>query len=768
MNSNLPEKEPTVAFDAASSRSAEGNVNTSSTRSAAVAESPSVNFVGSPKNVSQGGARTGRSLNDPFATALSQDDEESINWREIFTMLRRRRRIIGAAFISVLALGLLITALTKPIYQASATLELIVPQQTGGGSSELPGLTDLIDNSRARSQATQIAVLQSAGVTNGAKNRVGVLNKTWRSSLDTLGGINIQPISDTDIIQVSVQSHDPQAAQAYAKALCQEYISQSKQQNRESVNNATAYINGRLKVVRADLDRARGALREFQEENDTIDLPAEAGVRAQNVLAGQDAIRAFEAQRRGDMAQLAALRSSIARLPATNTTPAGIERNTVVEDMKKSLTGLELERFRLSQEYTPQSEQVRSLDQQISSIRQRMAREAKTQVRAWTIEKDPIRLQQTQAAALLQTQIWANDSKARAMRSALEEQRSELSKVPAQQYRLGQLTTDMQTLQTTYELLNEKSLTLRLQRESSVATARLVPGNIMAQKVSPRYGANLITSFIAGLVIAIALAALVDRLDDRVHTQQDAEHSSGLPILAQIPFLHDKTQQTLLNNMNESTTLLESYRMLRTNIEFSSLGQPLRSIVVTSTQPNEGKSTTTADLAIAMALDDKKVILVDADLRRPTLHELFDLPNRIGFTSVVAKTATLEEALQETPVPGLYFLSSGPAPPNPTELLNSRSARAVWAQIIGACDLALIDTPPALVMADAQIVTSLMDAVILVISMQEAGRRDIERTSALLSRTGTPVLGAVLNKTRAENNDYYYNKNRYYGSYVKK
>ena len=723
------------------------------------------NSVGGPKNISLNGGRGGRSLNDPFVTALSQDDEATINWREIFTMLRRRRRIIGAVFISVVLLGLLVTRLTKPVYQAAATLELIIPQQAGGNSNELPGLSDLLDNTRARSLATQVAVIQSGGLLEAAKKR---LTLAKRETINRFNRLDVQPIAETDIIGVRVQSNDPAASSDYAKAICAEYIAQSKKQSRENINSATSYVNDRLKLVLIDLDKARGALRDFQDENKTINLAAEVEKGIGMLGESKASLVATEAEMKADSAELTAVRASMAKLPATLTRPAGIVRNTSVIAMKENLTELELERVKQSKEYAPGSEVMKSLDARISTIRTNMAKEAQTQISSWAIQDNPIRAMQAQSAATLQAKVWANESRSRALKDSLEEQKLELAKVPALQYRFSQLMTDMATLQSTYELLNEKSISLRLQQESSAPAARLMPGAIYGEKISPRVMSNLLGSIILGLVISIALAALIDRLDDRVHSRQDAEHSSGLPILAQIPYMQDKTQQSLLTTMNESTALLESYRMLRTNIEFSSLGQPLRSLVVTSTQPNEGKSTTTADLAIAMALDDKKVILVDADLRRPTLHELFNLPNRIGFTNVVAKTATLEEALQETSVPGLYFLSSGPAPPNPTELLNSRSARGVWAQIINECDLALIDTPPALVMADAQIVTSLMDAVILIISMQEAGRRDIERTSALLARTGTPVLGAVLNKTRAENNDYYYNKNRYYGAYVKK
>jgi receptor protein-tyrosine kinase len=240
--------------------------------------------------------------------------------------------------------------------------------------------------------------------------------------------------------------------------------------------------------------------------------------------------------------------------------------------------------------------------------------------------------------------------------------------------------------------------------EGRLANARVISvADVPKRPVSPNKPRNLILSTILGLMLALALAALADRMDDRVHSEEDAESASRLPVLAHIPFIQEKAKQSLINNTDQTSSLLESYRMLRTNIEFAAVGEPIRSIVVTSSQPNEGKSTTSVDLAIVMALDGRKVILVDADLRRPSSHKLLGLSNKFGFTSVVAGTRTLEDALQDTTTPNLRVLTSGPTPPNPPEFLNSKAARSLLREIRDMADIVIIDTPPGLVMADAQI-----------------------------------------------------------------
>jgi succinoglycan biosynthesis transport protein ExoP len=220
-----------------------------------------------------------------------------------------------------------------------------------------------------------------------------------------------------------------------------------------------------------------------------------------------------------------------------------------------------------------------------------------------------------------------------------------------------------------------------------------------------------------------------------------------------------------VNTGDRVTPLLESFRMLRANIAFSAADKPIRAIVVTSSVPNEGKSNSALNLAIATALGGERVVLIDLDLRRPTQHKLSNLPNSIGFTNVISGQASLEEALQETSTPGLRVLTSGPVPPNPFRLLNSQSARQTILKVIEGADFVVVDTPPMLGLADARLISSLVDGTLMVISCQETGRREASRASDLLLQTGNEVLGTVLTKVPAGNDAYGYYSYQYYGRY---
>lgn len=703
----------------------------------------------------------------PFAA--TEEKEENLDWRSIFAMFRRRRKIMAAVFFSVVALGLLMTYLTRPIYRANATLLFSDSPASAGGlgdaTDQMPFMANMMVGTKTRSRATQIAILQGSQTINGAMNRLSLKEQKVLGQYLT---VSADQFGETDLITVAVQGYDAQASSDLANAICNQFIAQNKNRSREQITAATEYLKNRLVRVRGDLDSKRQALKNFQLANNTIDPTEEAAAHIADYGAIQASLRQVEAERAGNNAQLSSLRSQISQMKPILVQPNGIVRRPAVEELKRSMTRLELQRVQMAQEYTPESDEMRQVDGQIAQIKSRLKQEAQTEIGSWNTSPNPLRQESEKQATEVQSEVWAQEARAKALNAAAQQAQAQIKKLPQQQYQVSQLAMDLKTLEATYQILNQKYITMRLQEQTSASTAQVQqtasPDNT---PVSPKKKTNFILSVMIGLVLATAAAALVDHLDDRVHSQQEAEMASGLPILASIPFIGDKSKQTLLETGEHSSVLLESYRLLRTNIEFASLGKSLRSIALTSTQPNEGKSTTCTDLAIVMAMDGRKVILLDVDLRRPTLHTFFGLPNRIGFTNLVAGTATLEDALQATAIPNLFLLTSGPIPPNPPELLNSKAARAVMAKLDEESDLLIVDTPPALVMADAQIVASMTDAALLIVSMQEAGKREIARTSQALAQTGTHVLGAVLNKASEDSHGYYSNyQKQYYGNYI--
>jgi protein-tyrosine kinase len=217
-----------------------------------------------------------------------------------------------------------------------------------------------------------------------------------------------------------------------------------------------------------------------------------------------------------------------------------------------------------------------------------------------------------------------------------------------------------------------------------------------------------------------------------------------------------RSKRHLIAKKDPKSPITEQYRTIRTNIQYASVDQAIRSIVVTSTGPMEGKSTTTANLAVVFAQQGKKTLLIDADLRKPTAHYTFQLPNTFGLTSVLTKQVELVDAVHMTDVENLFVLTSGPIPPNPAELLASVSMEYLLKEAYNLYDFILFDTPPVLTVTDAQVLANLADGSILVTSSGTTDRDGAIKAKEILTSAQAKLLGAVLNNKKADKDTHYY------------
>jgi len=216
-------------------------------------------------------------------------------------------------------------------------------------------------------------------------------------------------------------------------------------------------------------------------------------------------------------------------------------------------------------------------------------------------------------------------------------------------------------------------------------------------------------------------------------------------------------RRPLITDTNPRSPISETYRSLRSNIEFSSIDREIRTLMLTSAGPAEGKSTTTANLAVTYAQAGKRVLVIDADLRKPTLHHTFGITNRWGLTSVMVGQAPLEQAIQDTNVENLWCLTSGPLPPNPSEMLASNKMTALIENLKKEFDIILFDTPPVIAVTDAQIVASKCDGVVLVIDYGNVKKEIALKAKQLLEMAHANLLGVVINnKKHTKHQEYYY------------
>lgn len=288
--------------------------------------------------------------------------------------------------------------------------------------------------------------------------------------------------------------------------------------------------------------------------------------------------------------------------------------------------------------------------------------------------------------------------------------------------------------------------------------------SIPEKPVVPKTGRNLAVGVALGLVLGIGLAVVRDLLDNTVKDRETLESITGTGIVGSIPLDKERRRQAAISFDRDNSGIAEAFRKLRTNLQFLAVDNPPRVIVVTSSMPSEGKSTTAINIALALAEAEHSVVLVDGDMRRPTLHKYLDLVGPVGFSTVLSGAADLSDALQKTRFPGLTVLTSGAIPPNPSELLGSLSARKLLGELRVQFDYVIVDSTPLLAVTDAAILAAGADGVLIMARFGHTKRDQLTHAVGNLEGVGAPLLGAVFTLMPTRGSSAYSYSYSYYGT----
>jgi capsular exopolysaccharide synthesis family protein len=269
----------------------------------------------------------------------------------------------------------------------------------------------------------------------------------------------------------------------------------------------------------------------------------------------------------------------------------------------------------------------------------------------------------------------------------------------------------------------------------------------------PRKALNIALGLLVGLVGGMGLAFLFENLDTTLYTTKQIAQAAEAPILGQIPLARKQQQITCFNSNSPQE---EAFRRLRTNLSMLNHATPLRTLLVTSAEPGEGKSTIVVNLAAALAKAGRRIIVVDGDMRLPTFHTIFDLPNQIGLSSVLKQRVALDTAVQASNIPGLHVLTSGPLPSNPAELLGSPHMIALIEQLTHWFDMVLLDTPSLLAVTDAAVLAPIVDSVVLVVGRDQARQEAVQAVYQQLLNVKAKSIGVVINRAEQNANYHYY------------
>lgn len=688
-----------------------------------------------------------------------------VSLRDYLDVLQRRKAIVIQTFVVVFVIGALVTFMSKPSYRTSTRILVEGKQQTvlmtgsqGDANIPVPTAPDT-----GHDVATQLELLAGGELMSKAFQEAGVPPGS--------ATLQVSQVGTTDIIELIVTSSNAEHATRFARSLAPTYIKYFTSTRKVELDEALAFAQLRLKEETDKLQDAEKKLQAIRKESNTISVGSEREARLKEKNAADQELDRLRAAIAGEQTRLATLQADLGRIPEYITTPAaGSSRETDL--IKEKLDDLESERARLALKYNVQGNpKFKDLDELIADTKRRLKRaqsQMETSVRIRNLAYDDMQKQVTELKATL-----ASD------RSLLikAQQRVEQAKAALLAYGNGepvqiQLEAEASRARERSTSFQKYMDYLLLLQKNAHTPVKVVAPAAPATEVSPKNARNLLYPAIIGLVLGFCFAMLQEFLDDRVNSSEDARRLMDAPILGYVPMV-EAPEMRLLSQSRKSLTqsgsfsLLESYRVMRSNVQFASVDNPQLSLLITSTTPGEGKSVTAANLAVAMALDGKRVILVDSDLRRPTIHEKFSLSSRPGLTNVLVGQTSLVDALQETELPGLRILAAGPLPPNAAELLNSQAMRQLHVDLKGHADLIIYDSPPMLATADAQVLSASVDGVLYVIQFGEAKKSAIRHSIELLNQAHANMLGVIFNKIdlTTKRDDYYYGYYAYYQYY---
>ncbi len=388
---------------------------------------------------------------------------------------------------------------------------------------------------------------------------------------------------------------------------------------------------------------------------------------------------------------------------------------------------------------------------------QRVAQELSEQLRR--ISPSGAGQEDQQRQAFISQQLDELETKIQETQDEIDRKQAELAnmfsarQIADTQTQIAGLQNKKLTLQANYA-----SLLSNTQRGALNSINVIEPPALPTVPVGPNKSATILLAAAIGFLLAAGAAYLMEYLDDTLKNPEDVQKALNLTALGAVPRVEGATpgnELAILSNSQSAAT--EAYRVLRTNLHFSAVDHPLRTLLITSPAPGEGKSLTTANLAAVLAQAGRRVILVDADLHKPRVHRVFGLRNNVGLTTALLdEHPNLEGLIQEGPVPNLWVLTSGPLPPNPAELLGSTRAKELIAQLLAQADMVLFDSPPIVALADAVIISTQTDGVLLVLDVGHSRREVARRAVEALRRVNARVLGVVLNRMPIRGEGYYY------------
>jgi len=704
---------------------------------------------------------------------------------EYLRVLVKRKWVVAACFATIFSVVAIASLRMTPIYEAGGTIEVNKPDTSLNFQNSTTFSLDYYDPTELE---TELHILRSDLLALQVIRELNLDRRTdyggaapSSSSLDLApdplqvdparasallggfkGGLQVALKPNSRIIEIHYRSADRELAANIVNTLMQTYVDNNIKSRFESTMQASDWLQKQLVDMQMKVETSQEKLVRYQREHEILGIDEKQNITTEKLDELNKELTTAESERMDKEAFYRLVESGDPDAVASasggaDAQGAGVQAaSQLLDSLRSKQVDLKIQIADLSTQFGPSYPKVTQLDSQLKEIDAQIQNEMKKIV------------------SKVRGQYMTALQRENMLREALEKQKQEANKLNESAIEYNLLKRDADTYRTLYEGLLQKlkeagvSAGLKANNFRIVDSARPPTGPI-----EPNIPRNLLFGALLGLATGIGLAFFLEGMDNTIRTTEQAQLVSGLSPLGMIPLgsknsrdgagsrrlviASSKEAVELVTQVRPQSQMAESYRALRTSLLLSHLGAPPKVIMVTSALPQEGKTTTSINCAVVLAQKGVRVLLIDADLRRPSIHKTLGMGPRSGLSNVLTGSISLDQVISRPSIlPNLQVLPAGTPPPNPAELLASPHMRDVLEQLRDRYDHIVVDTPPSLSVTDAVVLSQRADAVVLVIRSGQTTKQALRRARDILARVNARVVGVLLNAVDLSSPDYYY------------
>ena len=703
--------------------------------------------------------------------------------REYFRIIRRHKWIVLATLVVLVTIVTIGTMLTRPVYRAKAMLEIgKETERVAQGRQILEMESASVFNPFFLQ--TQVDILHSRDLARRVIQKLNLAeNEEFKAKNATAlqdnerevrlvnafqGRYDVSVGRQTRVVSLTFDAYNPKLAAEVANAIASEYITWSMESRLQGVSSAKDFLSKRVQEAETALRDAENEQQRYLAEHRIISVEDKGDITLARTVELNRQLTDLENERRTAEANY-----NRSKEVAADELPQVINDATV-QNLSRELSKQKQELANLSAKYQPTYPAVKQVQEQVKQLETQLA-EHKAKI-----------------VKNIETQFQVAKKREEDLKASFGKSRNDAIQQNRESSELSLIKQKIETNRKNYEDLLGRLRQAEVESDFRPSNIRKVQeAEVPIAPVKPNKMLNIGLSVLIGLALGIGLAFFMEYLNNTINTAEDVERIVQLPALGGIPSLQSLAKNKMLGisalngngNGKKSTALTalnnellsghdplssfaESYRALRTSLLLSSAEHAPRTMLITSSHPAEGKTTIVANTAISLAQTGARVLVLDADMRRPRCHKILSTKNDTGLSTYLSRDVSLEKVIIPHDIPNLYVMPAGPVPPNPSELLSSIKLGYLVAELQDRFDHIIIDSPPVIHVTDALIISPHVDGVVIVVKSNHTPREAVQRAKQALADVNAKVFGVVLNCIDLNTESYYYNyKYAYYHSH---